>query len=183
MKIPMYSKKEVSLAEDEVTALVEIKADSSAKMREGLDLVAVLDVSGSMEGHKIESAKKALQFVIMKLTPLDRLSVVTFNGSATRLTPLRSMTPAAQNELKVIVGRLTAHGGTDIKSGLVMGLDVLAGRVHTESRTANIFLMSDGKNEGRTSGDPTLVDPGDVVVYTFGFGRGTDHEVVHIVND
>lgn len=178
MKIPMYSKKEVSVSEDEVTALVEIKATSSAAVREGLDLVAVLDVSGSMEGHKIESAKKALQFVIMKLTPLDRLSVVTFNGSAQRLSPLRSMTPAAQKELQAIVGRLRADGGTDIKSGLVKGLEVLAGRVHTESRTANIFLMSDGKNEGKTSGDPRDVDPGDVVVYTFGFGKGTDHELL-----
>nr|CAB3492228.1 unnamed protein product [Digitaria exilis] len=161
MKIPMYSKKDVALTADSVTAVVELKATSSAVVREGLDLVAVVDVSGSMGGHKIESVKRALQFVIMKLTPVDRLSIVTFASSAKRLNPLLSMTPAAQDKLKGHVGKLTAGGGTDIKAGLELGLAVVAGRVYKESRTANIFLMSDGKVEG--GDDPTKTDPGEVL--------------------
>ncbi|XP_048527367.1 E3 ubiquitin-protein ligase WAV3-like [Triticum urartu] len=174
MAFPAFSRKDVGLTKDAVTAVVEIKATSSAAMREGLDLVAVLDVSGSMSGDKIESVKKALQFVIMKLTPMDRLSIVTFDSSARRLNPLRSMTQAAQTDLKAIVNGLAAGGGTDIKAGLDLGLAVLGGRVHTESRTPNIFLMSDGQ----TSGDPRQVNPGDVAVYTFGFGAGTDHKLL-----
>ncbi|CAL4990508.1 unnamed protein product [Urochloa decumbens] len=174
MTIPTYSKKDVALTADSVTAVVEIKATSSTAVREGLDLVAVLDVSGSMGGQKIESVKRALKFVIMKLTPADRLSIVTFDSSADRLNPLQSMTQATQDFLKEKVGNLKAGGGTDIKAGLDLGLAILAGRVHTESRTANIFLMSDGQ----TSGDPTVVDPGEVSVYTFGFGRGTDHKLL-----
>nr|CAB3490556.1 unnamed protein product [Digitaria exilis] len=161
MKIPIYSKKDVALTADSVTAVVELKATSSAVVREGLDLVAVVDVSGSMGGHKIESVKRALQFVIMKLTPVDRLSIVTFSSSAKRLNPLLSMTPAAQDKLKGDVGKLIAGGGTDIKAGLELGLAVVAGRVHKESRTANIFLMSDGKVEG--GDDPTKTDPGEVL--------------------
>ncbi|CAD6252702.1 unnamed protein product [Miscanthus lutarioriparius] len=178
MRIPKYSKKDVALTVDSVTAMVEIEATSSTAVREGLDLVAVVDVSGSMRGHKIESVKKALQFVIMKLTPVDRLSIVTFESSAKRLTPLRSMTQDAQSDLKTIVGRLVADGGTNIKAGLDLGLAVLGDRVLTVSRTANIFLMSDGKPEGKSSGDPRQVDPGEVSVYTFGFGQGTDHKLL-----
>jgi uncharacterized protein YegL len=177
MTIPKYSKPDVAMTADSVTAVVEIKATSSAAVREGLDLVAVVDVSGSMKGHKIESAKRALQFVIMKLTPADRLSIVTFNGAAEKRTPLRSMTQDAQNEIKAVADSLEAGGSTDIKAGLDLGLAILGGRVHTESRTPNIFLMSDGKLEGHTSGDPRDVHPGEVPVYTFGFGRGTEHEV------
>jgi Mg-chelatase subunit ChlD len=177
MNIPTYSKKDVALTADSVTAVVEIKATSSTAVREGLDLVAVVDVSGSMRGHKIESVKKALQFVIMKLTPVDRLSIVTFESSAKRLTKLRAMTQDFRGELDGIVKSLIANGGTDIKAGLDLGLAVLADRTFTESRTANIFLMSDGKLEGKTSGDPTQVNPGEVSVYTFGFGHGTDHQV------
>lgn len=178
MNIPTYSKKDVALTADSVTAVVEIKATSSTAVREGLDLVAVVDVSGSMRGHKIESVKKALQFVIMKLTPVDRLSIVTFESSAKRLTKLRAMTQDFRGELDGIVKSLIANGGTDIKAGLDLGLAVLADRVFTESRTANIFLMSDGKLEGKTSGDPTQVNPGEVSVYTFGFGHGTDHQLL-----
>ncbi|CAO2145086.1 unnamed protein product [Urochloa humidicola] len=174
MRIPTYSKKDVALTADSVTAVVEIKATSSTAVREGLDLVAVLDVSGSMGGEKIDSMIRALKFVIMKLTPADRLSIVTFHSSADRLNNLQSMTQAVQDELKEKVDKLSAGGGTDIKAGLDLGLAILADRVHTEARTANIFLMSDGQ----TSGDPRQVNPGEVSVYTFGFGRGTDHQLL-----
>lgn len=178
MNIPTYSKKDLALTADSVTAVVEIKAARAAAVREGLDLVVVVDVSGSMRGHKMESAKKALQFVILKLTPLDRLSIVTFESRAKRLSKLRPATQAVQAELGAIVGSLVADGGTDIRAGLDVGLAVLRDRVYTESRTANIFLMSDGRPEGPTSGDPREANPGEVPIYTFGFGEGTDHKLL-----
>lgn len=92
-----YMKEDAALTADTVTAEIEIKATSSASLlRKRLDLVAVLDVSGSLEGKKMDSIKKAAKFVIMKLTPEDRLSIVTFSDAATRLNPLRLMTEAAQ---------------------------------------------------------------------------------------
>lgn len=172
---PEYSRDDVALTTaDAVTAVVELRATSSTAVREGLDLVAVLDVSGSME-YKMDSMKKAMQFVIMKLTPVDRLSIVTFSNSATRHCPLRSMTEAAQKDLKAIVDGLAAHGGTNIKSGLETGLAVIDGRVNTKARTANIFLMSDGQ---QTANDAREVDPHNVGVYTFGFGSKTDHQLL-----
>ena len=75
-------------------------------VREGLDLVAVLDVSGRMDGEKIDSVKKAMAFVIMKLTPVDRLSIVAFSGAAKRLLPLRRMTRQGQRAARQIVDRL-----------------------------------------------------------------------------
>jgi len=167
-----YFKDDAALTADTVTAEVEINATSSTTVREGLDLVAVLDVSGSMRGDKIASLKKAMTFVIMKLTPVDRLSIVTFSNDAARLTPLRSMTPAAQTELKALVDGLEAGGWTNIQAGLETGLAVIAGRVNTKARTANIFLMSDGEQK---PGDARQVDPGQVAIYTFGFGKDTNH--------
>ncbi|PUZ63222.1 hypothetical protein GQ55_3G051000 [Panicum hallii var. hallii] len=176
IKPAKYFKDAAALTADTVTAEVEINATSSTTVREGLDLVAVLDVSGSMtKDGKIESVKKAMLFVIMKLTPVDRLSIVTFSDGATRLSPLRTMTPDAQNDLKALVNSLGASGGNNIQAGLETGLAVLADRVNTKARTANIFLMSDGH---QTSGDARQVDPGQVAIYTFGFGRDTDHQLM-----
>ncbi|RLM98048.1 hypothetical protein C2845_PM06G12460 [Panicum miliaceum] len=176
IKPAKYFKEDAALTADTVTAEVEINATSSTTVREGLDLVAVLDVNGSMiDDGKIESMKKAMLFVIMKLTPVDRLSIVTFSDGATRLSPLRTMTPDAQNDLKALVNSLGASGGTNIQAGLETGLAVLADRVNTKARTANIFLMSDGH---QTSGDARQVDPGQVAIYTFGFGRDTDHQLM-----
>ncbi|RLN00640.1 uncharacterized protein C2845_PM06G11230 [Panicum miliaceum] len=175
IKAVKYFKDDAALTADTVTAEVEINATSSTTVREGLDLVAVLDISWSMRGDKIESLKKAMTFVIMKLTPVDRLSIVTFSSDAARLTPLRSMTPAAQNELKALVDGLTAGGWTNIQAGLETGLAVIADRVNTKARTANIFLMSDGEQK---PGDARQVDPGKVAIYTFGFGKDTNHQLM-----
>ncbi|RLM99832.1 uncharacterized protein C2845_PM06G11250 [Panicum miliaceum] len=175
IKQAKYFKDDAALTTDTVTAEVEINATSSTVVREGLDLVAVLDVSGTMAEEKLESMKKAMVFVIMKLTPVDRLSIVTFSDGATRLNPLRSMTTAAQNDLKALVDGLEARGATNIKAGLEIGLAVLADRVHTKARTANIFLMSDGH---QNAGDARQVNPGQVTIYSFGFGQHTDHQLM-----
>ncbi|RCV15809.1 hypothetical protein SEVIR_3G090200v4 [Setaria viridis] len=176
IKPAKYFKDDAALTADTVTAEVEINATSSTAVREGLDLVAVLDVSGTMAEEKLESMKRAMAFVIMKLTPVDRLSIVTFSEGATRRNPLRSVTAAAQDDLKALVNGLEARGPTNIRAGLETGLAVLAGRVHTKARTANIFLMSDGhQNAGDNAGD---VDPGQVTVYSFGFGQHTDHKLM-----
>ncbi|KAF7092565.1 hypothetical protein CFC21_095037 [Triticum aestivum] len=172
---PTYSKDAAALTADAVTAVVELNATSSTAVREGLDLVAVLDVSGSMQGDKLQSMKRAMQFVIMKLTPVDRLSVISFASSANRHCPLRSVTQQAQTDLKSIVDGLVANGGTNIKAGLDTALAVIAGRATTKARTPNIFLMSDGQ---QSDGDARQVDPGNVAVYTFGFGKDADHALL-----
>jgi uncharacterized protein YegL len=186
IKPAKYFKDDAALTADTVTAEVEINATSSTTVREGLDLVAVLDVSGSMgntnnpDKSKIASLKKAMAFVIMKLTPVDRLSIVTFSTNVNLRTPLRSMTPAAQNDLKALVDGLQAGGWTNIQAGLQTGLDVIAGRVHTNARTANIFLMSDGNQQlsQHDAGGKVDVDPGHVAIYTFGFGKDTNHHLM-----
>lgn len=186
IKPAKYYKEDAALTADTVTAEVEINATSSATVREGLDLVAVLDVSGSMglpKGKaKIDSLKKAMTFVIMKLTPVDRLSIVTFSSGVNLSTPLRSMTPAAQNDLQAVVSGLGAGGWTNIQAGLQTGLDIIAGRVHTKARTANIFLLSDGNQQLHQNdvGGKVDVDPGNVAIYTFGFGKDTNH---HLMSD
>jgi Mg-chelatase subunit ChlD len=59
-----------------------------AQPRAPLDLVTVLDLSGSMSGHKLELLKQAMRFVIDNLGPDDRLSVVSFSSEARRVTRL-----------------------------------------------------------------------------------------------
>ncbi|KAF8644872.1 hypothetical protein HU200_066298 [Digitaria exilis] len=162
------SKDEVALTADTLTAEVEIKATSSTAVRVGLDLVAVLDVGGRVYGNKMEYMKKAMLLVIEKLTPVDRLSIVTFSDVATRLCPLRCMTPGAQGDLVALVHDLQVADG---------GLAVIADCVHTDDRTASIFLFSDGH---QTSGeDAKQLRPGHAAIYTFSLGRGTtDHRLM-----
>ncbi|KAL6662232.1 hypothetical protein ACP70R_000091 [Stipagrostis hirtigluma subsp. patula] len=168
---------QASVDADTVTFMVEVTSTSSAIGRAGLDLVVVLDVSGSMAEHgKLDKLKSAMQFLLKKLSPMDRLSIVTFSDAATKLTGLRPMDEANQPAFSNIVASLAARGGTNIQAGLEAGLGVLAGRKISSGRTANILLMSDGQETGGNARQAK--NPGNVPVYTLGFGKDSDSNLL-----
>jgi uncharacterized protein YegL len=45
---------------------------------DGVDIVAVLDISTNMQGERLERVKEAMMIMIDKLGPNDRLSIVSF---------------------------------------------------------------------------------------------------------
>ncbi|KAF8644977.1 hypothetical protein HU200_066266 [Digitaria exilis] len=104
----------------------------------------------------MEYMKEAMMLVIRKLTPVDRLSIVTFSDVATRLCPLRCMTDAAQDDLVALVTGLKANGGPNIMAGLETGLSVIADRVNTKARIATVFLCPTGTKPQATPGRSTL---------------------------
>lgn len=179
VQLVMKNNKEAPLEENDQKVMLELTGDDSSVDRPGLDLVAVLDVSGSMSGHKIGEMKTAMQFVVRKLCPIDRLSIVTFNNAATRKCPLRQVTQASQRELQEIVDSLNARGSTNIEAGLETGLKVLTDRKVSDGRVVGIMLMSDGQQNSNT--DAAGVPVGNVPVYTFGFGKDADSDVLNTV--
>lgn len=56
--------------------------------RPSVDLICVIDNSGSMSGEKIENVKKTLNYLLELLGENDRISLITFNSSSTRLCKL-----------------------------------------------------------------------------------------------
>jgi hypothetical protein len=120
--------------------------------------------------------KKAMEYVITKLTPMDRLSIVSAvrsnDGklSRSRQCPLRCMTPAGQTDLKAVINNMLGIAITH-KEALREAMAVIRGRRHTEGRTANILILSDNR------GYETTLHPGNMVVHTFGFGVNINHKV------
>ncbi len=87
------------------------------------DLVAVLDVSGSMSGEKLDQARAALVQLLGTLRPRDRFRVVAF-GSSVR-TYAAGWTDASGENLRAAqdwVRRLAADGGTNIAGALTEAL-------------------------------------------------------------
>jgi Ca-activated chloride channel family protein len=58
------------------------------EVKKPVDLVVAMDVSGSMEGKKIASARQSLLEFINLLDDRDRLQIILFNHNLTTLTPL-----------------------------------------------------------------------------------------------
>jgi uncharacterized protein YegL len=167
------------LEENTQKVLLELTGGDSTSDRSGLDLVAVLDVSGSMQGEKIDKMKTAMKFVVKKLSSIDRLSIVTFMDTATRICPLRQVTDASQPELLGLIDALNPGGNTNITDGLQTGLKVLADRNLSSGRVVGVMLMSDGQqNRGGNAADVKI---GNAPVYTFGFGADYDPTVLNAV--
>ncbi|KAL3650167.1 hypothetical protein CASFOL_006570 [Castilleja foliolosa] len=181
------------------TVLVGIKAPSLSEnaQRAPVDLVAVLDVSGSM-GHssKLTLLKQAVRFMIDNLGPNDRLSIVSFSDNARRMLPLRIMTESGRLDAKKAVDSLYVEGGTNIVDGLRLAARVLEDRLH-KNPVASIIFLSDGNDTYNLRGQPSQylhLFPATIVptpqqedaafpVHSFGFGLDHDPVLMHAISD
>lgn len=172
----------------------------SPTSRAPVDLVTVLDVSGSMAGTKLALLKRAMGFVIQNLGPSDRLSVIAFSSTARRLFPLRRMTHTGKHEALQSVNSLSSNGGTNIAEGLRKGAKVLTDR-KWKNPVSSIILLSDGQDTyttssprgGNTRSDYQSLLPASmhrnsasglhIPVHAFGFGADHDAVSMHLISE
>lgn len=177
--------------------LVHLKAgvvSDEVPSRAPLDLVAVLDVSSSMDGPKMALLKNAVGFVIQNLGETDRLSVVVFSSDARRLFPLKVMSVAGKREAIQAVNSLVADGCTNIAEGLKVGARVIEDR-RCRSPVPVMMLLSDGQDNytfsqfgfgvrrQRTNYESLLPSStSQVPIHAFGFGSDHDAELMHAIS-
>ena len=108
-----------SLGEDGSFMLLLAPGQAAQAVTLRRDLVAVLDVSGSMSGEKLDQAKAALVQLLGTLRPSDRFRVITFSSDVRRYAP--AWTDAAGEHVRDAqqwVRALSAEGGTNIAGAL-----------------------------------------------------------------
>ncbi|NPV06750.1 MAG: VWA domain-containing protein [Anaerolineae bacterium] len=138
------------------------------------DVVLVLDVSGSMEGEKLEQAKEALTYVLRHLNDGDRYNVIAFSTEVTSLA--RTMQPAGNlREAERFVAGLQARGNTDINGALLEAMAL----ADPERPTIVIFLTDGLPTAGVTDAGLILNNvrqaaPSSVRLFCFGVGDDVD---------
>lgn len=171
-----FNKVDAPLTATNFKVLLELTGSEAGIERPGVDIVVVLDVSGSMKGKKLEHMKIATKFLVKKLSPIDRLSVIKYSTNAKRLCPLRQMNRDAQTEIEGMIHELKHGGLTNTTEGLEEAVRVLRERRLTNGREVAIMLMSDGE-PNPIDADGSQVPVHDVPVYTFGLGQNYDPKV------
>jgi Mg-chelatase subunit ChlD len=158
---------------------VNIKAAdvvSTTSSRMPMDIVCVLDNSGSMEGSKIESLRVAMKFVRSQLNDGDRLAVVSFNSRAEVVHGLLRMQSTKRVQSDVLCEEIRAGGGTSIYSGMVQAVDILDARRTTNSLSC-ILLLTDGQDGENMEEKKALGASMRAKGYTLSiFGFGADHD-------
>jgi Ca-activated chloride channel homolog len=139
------------------------------------DLVLVLDQSGSMNGDKIEQAKRALRYVVENLNPDDRFAVLAFSDRTSTVSPaLAPATAEAVNATGAWLDGVRASGGTNLDLALTQALSLF----EDSERPRFLVFLTDGEpTVGET--DPVriaahAVIANDAGVRLFPFGVGYD---------
>jgi Ca-activated chloride channel homolog len=129
--------------------------DRLEKYVQPVDLAIVLDRSGSMDGAKIGAARQAVLRLMERLTPQDRLALVTYANGVQLVAPLTVMDEGNRHRLMRAVNQILADGGTNLGGGLRQGIDLFMDAPAT-GRQRKVILISDGlANEGIT--DPAAL--------------------------
>eukprot|EP01025_Chloroclados_australasicus_P031087 TRINITY_DN3138_c0_g1_i4.p1 TRINITY_DN3138_c0_g1~~TRINITY_DN3138_c0_g1_i4.p1 ORF type:complete len:649 (-),score=40.19 TRINITY_DN3138_c0_g1_i4:431-2377(-) len=173
----------------------QLRVQQEDFQRKDLDLVIVLDISGSMSesigrrlpfwgflgfdpgyGSKIDVAKQAINDIINQLTPNDRLGIVTFESSADVIQQLEFVTDTKKAEITRRVQYISTKGYTNLEDGL----NKAVGLMTQDSRQNRLMVITDARpNEGEFDSEAlaTFVkeyalreDP----IYTTIIGVGTD---------
>ena len=140
--------------------LIEMEQDHS-------NLCFVLDISGSMDGKRMEDSKKAIHDSVLNIEDNTQVGLVFFDD----VTEVACEMTSSVYKVSSAVEKAYARGGTNIAAGLKTAGELLSGM----NGPKIIILLSDGE-DGNTAGIYTVLDElnrNDIQVYTLGL-QGCD---------
>ena len=158
-----------------IVLLVTALADPHIPLKqtkEGVNVVMVMDVSGSMAANdykptRLEAAKESAKILIDELNNKDNSGIVIFSSGATTSAYL---SPYKDKVIEKLSGIKQTEGETSLGDGLALAVD-MATSIPNKKKV--IILMSDGvNNAGVISPDDAIsfAKTNNIQVYTVGIG-------------
>jgi Ca-activated chloride channel family protein len=127
----------------------DLAAENRPEYR-NVDMVIVLDRSGSMQGRKLEDARRAVLELLSNLSAKDRFGMVTYSEGVHIAAGLTNVTEDNRARLISAVKGVRAGGGTNLGAGLQAGINLLRMPLRSNN-AARVILISDGlANRGIT---------------------------------
>ena len=196
-----------SAAEASVLAVASLQAPLAVDAaRAPLELVAVLDRSGSMSGQKMMLMKQTLNLLVTRsgLQAQDKLGIVVFDHNVQIVLPLTSMDQAGRAKTKAAIDAVCVGGQTNLSGGLMQGLQMLcqsdeAAREQADDAAADgeaavvvgsedggatrsLLLFTDGQANAGITDSGAMVEAAQALLKDhpalaiFTFGYGGDHD-------
>jgi Ca-activated chloride channel family protein len=159
------------------------------RAKKPVDLVVAMDVSGSMKGQKIASARSSLLEFIDKLDDRDRLQVILFNHDLIELTPLSPLGEKREDVRRRVSG--IVEGGD---TRLYDAVQEAHGSLEAEGDPKHIraiVVLSDGEDTASGQSLPELMDRirrggegGDATkIFTIAFGDNANRQVLAEISE
>ncbi len=114
-----------------------------AAVKQHVDMVIVLDQSGSMRGQKIQYAREAIQGLISDLSEGDRFALVGYSDGVWKYSPLTEISKRTRQNFQSIVSHIQPGGNTNLGGGLQEGIQTLL-QASERGNIQKVVLISDG---------------------------------------
>ena len=172
VKVPVYIETEVEVESD--PGVIWVDSFTQPQSVDGVDILWVIDTSGSMGGVSIEQAKASLTLALSQLRPQDSFNIIEFNSKMRVLfrAPMIVNRHTIQKAGE-FVRQLQAGGGTEMLAALQAALsrDNSMPAESTLERVRQIVFITDGAigNEEQLF-EEIVSTVGDSRLFTVGIG-------------
>jgi Ca-activated chloride channel family protein len=163
-------------------ALIEPPARVPSSAIVPRDYVFVLDVSGSMHGFPIETAKTLLRGLVANLRPTDSFNIIPFAGGHSLFAP-RSV-PANRDNVEAAVRFINGQrgsGSTELLAALRTALSIQGTRDHDgdPERARSFVVITDGYvTIEKEAMDLVRANLGRANVFAFGIGSSVNRFLI-----
>jgi len=187
---------------DQIRALPSPDADVSAAVidlfgitKRKATVIIALDISGSMEGTKIQSATEATAGFLDRLDPDDEVALLTFDDDVVALSepqPVRNVVEGLSSRVRSLI----ADGNTALYAAVCEAVEIAAAIKEEdlaggESRLYGVVLLSDGEdtvgepteNQMFVTCLPTNAEADGVKIFPIAFGEDAAEEVLARIAD
>lgn len=172
---------ETVFGEDRLLVSIGVKArEVVASERPPMNLVFVLDKSGSMAGERMELVKEALMLLVDQIRDTDTIGLVTFDS--TGHVVLEPTQGHERYRIRKAIRSLTTGGSTNAGQGLALGYGLME-KVYDPKSINRVVLASDGvANTGETDQTRILKNVTEraearIDLTTLGVGMGNHNDV------
>jgi Ca-activated chloride channel family protein len=176
-------------SEHDVWCMLELSAPPApvSAERRPLSISLVIDRSGSMAGRKLEVTRACAAFLVERMAPADRLSLVTYDHQVELRAPLMPI-DGNRDTLLGAIRRVHAGGQTNLSGGWLKGAETLRGAPGGSIR--RVLLLSDGLANVGITDAPSLAgavratrETHGVTSSTIGFGADFDEDLLAAMAD
>lgn len=140
------------------------------------EYIFALDVSGSMDGYALDTAKKLISSLVSGLRETDRFNVILFSDTVWTLAPnsLEAVKPNIESALQLIEDQ-KGGGGTELLSALLTAYHI----PKEEDTARTVVMITDGYiSDEKEIFDHIRENLGEASYFAFGIGSSVNRYLI-----